>query len=94
MKELPMFTYNLWIGCLHPRYIMSITLSSYQHCDEQQFPTLSCALCTIFPVIKLLVDLVIQALLLDYVHSCSGKKYVYALRASCFYIEINTFEHF
>ena len=27
-------------------------------------------------------------------HSCPGKKYAYALRASCFYIEINIFEHF
>ena len=44
---------------------MSIILSSYQHCDEQQFQTLSCALYTIFPVIKL--DLFIQALLLDYI---------------------------
>ena len=44
---------------------MSIILSSYQHCDEQQFQTLSCALYTIFSVIKL--DLFIQALLLDYI---------------------------
>ena len=43
---------------------MSIILSSYQHCDEQQFQTLSCALHTIFTVLKL--DLFIQALLLDY----------------------------
>ena len=27
-------------------------------------------------------------------HSCPGKKYAYALRASCFYIETNIFEHF
>ena len=27
-------------------------------------------------------------------HSCSGKKDAYALRASCFYIKINIFEHF
>ena len=64
MKELPMFTYNLWIGCLQPD-TMSIILSSYQHCDDQQFQTLSCAFYTIFPVLKL--DLVIQALLLDYI---------------------------
>ena len=67
MKELPMFTYNLWMSCLQPD-TMSIILSSYQHCDEQQFQTLSCALYkdyTIFPVLKL--DLVIQALLLDYI---------------------------
>ena len=64
MKELPMFTYNLWMSCLQPD-TMSIILSSYQHCDEQQFQTLSCALYTIVPVLKL--DLVIQALLLEYI---------------------------
>ena len=64
MKELPMFTYNLWMGCLQPD-TKSIILSSYQHCDEQQFQTLSCAFFTIFPVLKL--DLVTQALLPDYI---------------------------
>ena len=44
---------------------MSIILSSYQPYDEQQFQTLSCALYTIVPVLKL--DLVLRALLLDYV---------------------------
>ena len=44
---------------------MSIIVSNYQHCDEQQFQTLSCALYTFFSVTKL--DLVIQALLLDYI---------------------------
>ena len=62
MKELPMFTYNLWMCCRQPD-TMSIILSSYQHCYEQQFQTLSCALYTIVPVLKL--DLVIQALLLE-----------------------------
>ena len=47
-------------------------MEGYQHCDEQQLQTLSCALYTIFPALKL--DLVIQALLLDYISSCSGKK--------------------
>ena len=86
MNELPMFTYNLWMGCLHgaPRYIMSIILSSYQHCDEQQFQTPSCALYTIFPVTKL--DLVIQALLLDYIIALE-RKYAYSLCTSCYYIE-------
>ena len=65
---------------------MPIILSSYQHCYEQQFQTLS-----IFPVIKL--DLFIQALLLDY-NLALEKKYAYALRASCFYIKIIIFEHF
>ena len=44
---------------------MSIILSCYQHCDEQQFQTLPCALYTIFPV--LMQNLAIQALLLDYI---------------------------
>ena len=44
---------------------MSIIVSNYQHCDEQQFQTLSCALYTFSSVTKL--DLVIQALLLDYI---------------------------
>ena len=44
---------------------MSTIVSSCQHCDEQQFQTLSCALYTSFSVTKL--DLVIQALLLDYI---------------------------
>ena len=64
MEELAMFTYNLWMGCLQPD-TKSIILSSYQHCDEQQFQTLSCAFYTIFLVLKL--DLVIQALLPDYI---------------------------
>ena len=50
---------------------MSITLSSYQHCNEQQFQTISCALYTIFTVIKL--DLFIQALLLDYILALEKK---------------------
>ena len=70
---------------------MPIILSSYQHCDEQQFQTPSCALYTIFPVTKL--DVVIQALLLDYILVLE-RKYAYSLRASCFYIEINIFEYF
>ena len=61
---MPMFTYNLWMRCLQPD-TMSIILSSYQHCDEQQFQTHSCALYTIVPALKL--DLVIQSLLLDYI---------------------------
>ena len=81
-------------GCLQfmdrlpaSRYIMSIIVFSYQHCDEQQFQTLSCAGCTIFSVIKL--DLVIRALLLDYIFALEKKPY--ASRAFCFYIEINIF---
>ena len=42
---------------------MSIIVSKCQHCDEQQFQTLSCVHYTIFSVVKL--DLFIPALLLD-----------------------------
>ena len=42
---------------------MSIIVSNCQHCDKQQFQTLSCIHYTIFSVVKL--DLFIRALLLD-----------------------------
>ena len=42
---------------------MSIIVCNCQHCDEQQFQTLSCVHYTIFSVVKL--DLCIRALLLD-----------------------------
>ena len=42
---------------------MSISVSNCQHCDEQQFQTLSCVHYTILSVVKL--DLFIRALLLD-----------------------------
>ena len=74
---------------------MSIIVSSYQHCDEQQFQTLSCALYTFFFSNKVKFSHTSTVIRL---HSCSGKKYAYqvayASRASCFYIEINIFEHF
>ena len=65
MKELPMFTYNVWMGCLQPD-TMSIILSSYQHCDELQFKhSHMCTSHKFSSIIKL--DLVIQSLLLDYI---------------------------
>ena len=42
---------------------MSIIVSNCQHCDEQQFQTLSCEHYTVFSVVKL--DLFIRTLLLD-----------------------------
>ena len=59
---------------------MSVIVSSYQHCDEQEFQTLSRVHYTIFSVVKL--DLSIRALLLD--HILLWKKYAYASRASCY----------
>ena len=44
-------------------YIMSMIVSICQHCDEQQFQTLSCVHYTILSVEKL--DSFIRALLLD-----------------------------
>ena len=54
--------------CMHgfdwsPRYIMSIIAFNCQHCNEQQFQTLSCVHYTIFSVVML--DLLIRVLLLD-----------------------------
>ena len=42
---------------------MLIIVSDCQHCDEQQFQTLSCVHNTVFSVVKL--DLFIRTLLLD-----------------------------
>ena len=42
---------------------MSIIVSNFQHCDEQQFQTLPCVHYTIASVVKL--DIFIRALLLD-----------------------------
>ena len=42
---------------------MSIIVSNCEHCDEQQFQTLSCVHYILFSVVKL--DLFIRALLLD-----------------------------
>ena len=78
-------------GLHAPRYIMFIIVSviniamsnnsKHSHVHFTQF----------FSVTRL--DLVIQALSLDYILAL-GKKYAYASRASCFfYIEINIFEH-
>ena len=70
-----------------------IVYSVYQHCDEQQFQTLSCALDTFFSVTK--PDLVIQlalAVTIDYILAME-KKYAYTSHASCIYIKINIFEH-
>ena len=51
---------------------MSNILSSYQHCDKQQFQTLSCAFYTIFTIIKL--DLFIYTSTVTRLHSCPEKK--------------------
>ena len=108
MKELPMFTlmyewgiaytqihhanycvqlstlYCIVLYCIMRPYTGYIAMSNnfkHSHVHFTHF----------FSVTKL--DLVIQALLLDYILAL-GKKYAYASRASSFYIEINIFQHF
>ena len=74
------------------RYV-SIFLFNYQHCDEQQFQTAS-LMCTLhnFSSIKARFSHTLSTV--TRLHSWSRKKYAYVMRASCFYIEINIFEHF
>ena len=96
MKELPMFTYNLWMDTLpgpctqihHVNYCVhadiNIAMSNnfkYSHVQFTHFFFSNKA------------RLVIQALLLGYIIALE-KTYAYAVRASCCYIEINIFEHF
>ena len=61
---------------------MSIILPSYQHCDasNNSCNTLMCTLHN-FPSNK---DRCIHTSTVTILHSCAGKKYAYALRASCF----------
>ena len=94
MKELPMFTYNLWMGnmgCLQPD-TKSIILSSYQHCDKHA--TISNTLVCILHNYSSVKARFSHTSTVIRLHSCSGTNYAYALHASCFYIEINIFEHF
>ena len=91
MKELPMFTYNLWMGCLHPDASCQLVYPVINIAMSNNFKHSQVHFTHSFSVTKL--DLVIQALLLDYILDL-GKKYAYASSASCSYIEINIFEHF
>ena len=80
-------------GGLHaPRYIMFIIVSSYQHCDEQQFQTLARALYTIFFSNKARFS---HTSTVTRLHPCSGKKNTRTHRVHLvfFYIEINIFKH-
>ena len=63
---------------------MSIIVSNSQHCNEQQFRTLSCVHYTIFSVVK--SDLFIRALLLDRI-LVTEKNYAYASHTSCTVID-------
>ena len=70
-----------------PRYTMSIIVSSYQHCDEQQFQTLSCALYTFVFSNKARFSHV-STVTVTRLHSCSGKKIGVSLACIFFHLEI------
>ena len=83
---------------------MSITLSSYQHCIVlycivlyciiQRWATISNNLmCTLHNFYSNKARF-IHTSTVTRLHSCPGKKYAYALRASCLYIETNILEKF
>ena len=87
MKELPMVTYSSWLDCLLPDKlcqlfcpVINIAMSNnfkHSHVHFTQFSGNKATFIYTSTVTRL--------------HSCSGKKYAYALHASCFYIEINIF---
>ena len=64
MKELPMFTYNLWMDCMHPDKSCQLFCQVINIAMSNNLNTLLCILHN-FSSIKL--DLFIQALLLDYI---------------------------
>ena len=89
MKELPMFTYNLWMGnCLHPDTPCQLLCPVINNAMSNNFKHSHVHFTQFSLVTKL--DLVIQTLLLNYILAL-GKKYAYVSRASGFYIEINIF---
>ena len=89
MKELPICSPTIygWVACMQPA-----TKSSYQHCDEHA--TISNTLMCILKNYSSIKSRFSHTSTVIRLHSCSDTKYAYALHASCFYIEINIFEHF
>ena len=71
MNELTMLPIQSMDELFALRYIMSTIVSSCQHCDEQQFQSLSCVHYTIFSVVKL--DLFIRALIRDHILALEKK---------------------
>ena len=63
------------------QYIMSIIVSNCQHCDEQQFQTLSCVHYNL-PISS--KARFIYTSTDSGLHSCPGKNYAYASRTSCY----------
>ena len=91
-------TANVHLRCMNgqlptPRYIMSIIVPSYQHCDEQQFQTLLCALYTFVFSNKARFSHT-STVTVTRLHSCSAKKIRVRLACTFFHLEINILEHF
>ena len=80
MKELPMFTYNLWMDFLHPDKSCQLFCPVINIAMSNNLNTLMCTLHN-FSSSK---DRCIHTSTVTILHSCSGKKYAYTLRASCF----------
>ena len=87
MKELLMFTYNLWMDCLHPDKSCQLFCPVINIAMSNNLNTLMYTLHN-FTSNKARF---IHTSTVTILHSCPGKKYV--LPASCFYIKINIFEH-
>ena len=69
---------------LSTRYIMSIIVSNCQHCDEQQFQTMSC---TLHDFLSSKIRF-IHTTIVPGSHSCSGKNYADASRTSCLFMSL------
>ena len=70
MKELPMFTYNLWIDCLHPDKSCQLFCPVINIAMSNNLNTLMCTL-HIFSSNKARF---IHTSTVTILHSCSGKK--------------------
>ena len=83
--------YEWVLACLHPDIPCQLLCSVINIAMGNNYERSHVHFTHFFSVTKL--DLVTQALLLDYILAL-GKKYAYSSRASCFYIENNIFEDF
>ena len=83
-----MFTYNLWIDCLLPDKSCLLFCPVINIAMSNNLNTLMCTLHNLSSN----KDRCIPTSTVTMLHSCSGKEYAYALRASYFYIKINIFK--
>ena len=93
MKKLPMFTYNLRMGnCLHPDTPCQLLCPVINIAMSNNFKH-SHVLCTLHICFSNKARFSHISTVTYYILAL-GKKYDYASRASCLYIEINMFERF